>query len=83
MVKDSEEEEGEPQEDDNDKDWEPGEEDEDYGGYEQLFQGIDDTIYAYRGDNKVNGFDSDYDPLEEALYEPGGPRTRPQFRLRP
>ena len=86
MVKDSDEEEGEPQEDANDKDWEPGEDDvdseeDDYGGYGQLFQGIDDTIYAYRGDDEDNGFDSDYDPLDKALYEPGGlyrtRRTRP------
>ena len=67
-------------------DWsQPGEDSEEdvYGGYGQLFQGIDHTIYAYGGDDEVNGFDSDYDPLDEALYEPGGPRTRPQFRLRP
>ena len=49
-----------------------GSPDEDYGCCGQLLQGIDDTIYAYGGDNEVNGFNSDYDPLEEALYKPGG-----------
>ena len=49
-----------------------GSPDEDYGCCGQLVQGINDTIYAYGGDNEVNGFNSDYDPLEEALYKPGG-----------
>ena len=64
-----------------------GSPDEDYGCCGQLVQGINDTIYAYGGDNQVNGFNSDYDPLEEALRTPNTPpiptttlRTRRTFK---